>query len=151
MSSFQPKLTIHVEGKSDKIIVERILTAAKVRDEVVVESASGVHDLTKLATSLSNSTSHKHLILVDADLLSIFDSRQEAERKLKQPQVTVSCAVPTLEAWLFADDQLAIKSARSEHAAQILQRLPLPELIPYPRDVTIQGLTEERGLEGGPS
>lgn len=133
MRSFQPRLNIHVEGKSTKTIVEKILKVAEIKGDIVVEAEARAHHFTKLAASLSNSESHRHIILVDADLLSIFDSRQEAERKLKRPNVKVLCAVPTIEAWLFADDQLAIESAKNEHAAQILQRLPLPESIPYPK------------------
>jgi hypothetical protein len=57
----------------------------------------------------------------------------------------VFCAVPTIEAWLFADDHLAEEQcAGDEETLAILRRIPMPEEIPTPKELarTMFGLPQ---------
>lgn len=127
------KLTIFVEGPTDEIIVRYILDAAGVSESVVIRAHHGVQAVSEAIKGLDNHGAEKFLALIDADEMSTADSRELAMSKLKRPQIPVYCAVPTIEAWLFADIDKARDEARSVQAAKILDRAPLPESIPYPK------------------
>ncbi|TCA97405.1 hypothetical protein E0H65_14130 [Rhizobium leguminosarum bv. viciae] len=82
---------------------------------------------------LKNDDLHKYAALVDADEGSVADARELARQQLGHPSIDVFCAVPTIEAWIFADPEFAKSAARSPHAQEMIDRAPLPETIPYPK------------------
>ncbi|MFH7040775.1 DUF4276 family protein [Paucibacter sp. JuS9] len=127
------KLTIFVEGPTDKIIVRYILDAAGVSESVAIQAHLGVQAVREAIKGLDNRGADKFLALIDADEMSTADSRELALSKLKHPHIPVYCAIPTIEAWLFADIDKARDGARSAQATKILDRAPLPESIPYPK------------------
>lgn len=127
------ELTIFVEGPTDEIIVRNILKAAGVSDSVAIKAQHGAQSVGAAIRGLSNHGAEKFLALIDADEMSTADSRELALSKLKHPHIPVYCAIPTIEAWLFADIDKARGEARSEQATKILDRAPLPESIPYPK------------------
>lgn len=128
-------LTLYVEGPTDKIIVGYILHAAGFAGDVRVEACGGKKKVAKRIATLRNSEERKFIALVDADELSVADSLALARQQLGSPSIPVFCAVPTIEAWLFADDVRASTAGRSEQATRTLERAPLPETIPYPKQL----------------
>lgn len=130
------KLILIVEGQSDKIIVESILKAAKVKREAVsVLIAEGKRNAKKIAIqtqSLNNDV--RTGLLMDLDIINLPDANNYIElEQRKNENLEVFFAVPEIEAWLFADDNLAIENCRSKNAKIILQRMPLPDEIPHPK------------------
>lgn len=133
----RPNVTIAVEAQEDLGIVEKILVAAGLfsKGRIKVIAAGGKSGVAAWCKTVTNNEENKYLALVDADVLSVSDSRAIAREQLGNPSIEVFCAVPTIEAWLFADDATAEKFARSAHAAQLISRAPLPEMIPYPKQL----------------
>jgi hypothetical protein len=76
--------------------------------------------------------------LVDADERNVPDARAHARRELGDPDAEVFCAVPTIEAWLFADAEALLATVAGDHAKEFVARLPLPEEIPFPKQVVDQ-------------
>lgn len=134
------QLVIFVEGVTDAAIVENILYAMNphLTPEIVI--CDGKHRIAKKIKSLPIDGPTKYIALIDADEPSVFDSREEAKRQLGNPSIPVFCAVPTIEAWLFADDKIAISLAKNETAIRTIERMPLPESIPYPKYLASQVL-----------
>lgn len=126
-------LTLFVEGQTDKAVVSHILHGLKLADCTRIEVCGPKSKVGKRIANLESSQDDRYMALVDADEPSVADSRALAEKQLGNPRIPVFCAVPTIEAWLFADDHTAMAAARSKHAAALLERLPLPEMIPYPK------------------
>ncbi|MGO6690725.1 hypothetical protein ACCS54_07265 [Rhizobium johnstonii] len=137
-------MTIAVEGPQDYEVVRGILHAANfdAKVNVSIHIAGGKDKVRAWCKRVVNDDANIYAALVDADILSVSDSRDLAEEQLGHPQISVYCAVPTIEAWLFADDVVATKFARNAHASQILSRLPLPEMIPYPKQVAFNVFSE---------
>lgn len=127
------QLTIFVEGTTDAAIVENILYALNSHLTPTIVVCNGKHRIAKTIKNLTNDGNVKYIALIDADEPSVFDSREAAERQLRYPSIPVFCAVPTIEAWLFADDKIASYLARNESAIRTIERMPLPESIPYPK------------------
>lgn len=142
------KLTIYVEGSVDKVIVGHLLNAANLTRNVSITVCSGKASIARVISQLEDSDDEKSIALVDADELSVADSRSLAMAQLGHPAIPVFCAVPNVEAWLFADDALAIDVARNEQAARTLERTPLPESIPYPKQLASYVFPKEAGVYG---
>jgi hypothetical protein len=141
----QDRITLLVEGRHDQMLVGWILDAAGLpADRIEVVVAGGLGELRKLQ-SLAEGSTERVAVLVDLDARSVPDAQAMAREKLADPPVRVFCAVPTIEAWLFADDRLAEEQcAGDEEALAILRRIPMPEEIPTPKELarTIFGLPQ---------
>lgn len=74
---------------------------------------------------------------MDSDELHIPDALNEFEKNIKFSieNVNLFFAVPTIEAWLFADIDALLSGKENEHKKQVIENLPLPETIPYPKRV----------------
>jgi hypothetical protein len=132
------KLLILVEADSDRIIVEDILRKVEsVGERVGVIACGGKQNVAERFAFLREH-GQRVAALVDADQVSVADSIELARIQLRAECGPVFCAVPTIEAWLFADPQVAKRYASSTLARQTAERLPLPELIPYPKYVARQ-------------
>lgn len=140
MPSEPSSLTIFVEGTTDAAIVENILYALNPRLSPTIKICNGKHRIAKTIKNLANDGRTKYIALIDADEPSVFDSREEAKHQLGNPSIPVFCAVPTIEAWLFADDKIASHLAKNESAIRTIERMPLPESIPYPKYLAKQVL-----------
>lgn len=129
----QRKLRIYVEGEVDKIIISFLLKNLGVNDDVEILSCNGKKEVARQISGLRNSEELRHIALIDSDILSVPDSAAEAQKQLGDASIPVFCAVPEIESWLFADDlsinRLFDKTKREDFVA----RLPLPEMIVYPR------------------
>lgn len=74
--------------------------------------------------------------LMDLDARSVPDAVKRARARFGDADVPIFCAVPTVEAWLFADDEAVAKNAaHDDEVRAIVERLPLPEEIPEPKNL----------------
>lgn len=133
-------LYLVVEGENDRQIVSAILEAAGFPlDRVQVVVAAGRYGAGREVADLADRVPGRCAVLVDLDEPSVPDARTRARKQLGDPPAEVFCAVPAVEAWLFADDGAVAANARSDDAVQgIVGRLPLPEEIPDPKQLAGQ-------------
>lgn len=129
------KFTLIVEGDSDKIIVESILAAAKMDKQVSVLAGKGKEAAEKLAQKMFDE-GHTNLgLLIDLDIVNLPDAKHYIEDKtLINKDIEVFFATPEIEAWLFADIDLALEHAKSKNAEIILKRMSLPDEVPHPKE-----------------
>jgi hypothetical protein len=131
-------VVLFVEAPGDARVVERLLWSAGYTNEhLEVVPGSSKYGLAKLVRQLAPQTDGtRYAILIDLDEPSIVDARQRAREQLGDPPAQVFCAVPTIEAWLFADDRAVREYAKQdEDISRIVERLPLPEEIPDPKQL----------------
>ena len=129
----QTKVRLLVEGSADAAISEYVLRAAGLpTEEIEIHSCGGKSGVARELELLSQA-GVLSAALIDADELSVPDSVVAAKLQLGVNAAHVFAAVPTIEAWLFADIETAKRNVRSVGALEILGRAPLPELIPYPK------------------
>ncbi|RDK01186.1 DUF4276 family protein [Paraburkholderia lacunae] len=134
----QEKLKIIVEGRADVAIIENLILALEYQSEgIVVEAWGGKDEIKKRVKKLElrQPQKDKLMILIDSDLPSVEDSREHARYELGNPDVSVFCAVPTIEAWLFADKELALTRAKGPNAKSVIERITSPESIPHPKNL----------------
>jgi hypothetical protein len=120
-----------VEGKTDQQIVEPILNALGINN-IEVKAAKGQKHAIDQVQNKYVKLYKKVGLLIDSDTINLIDAKEQV-RGYSSDKIEVFLAIPSIEAWLFADDQLAIKNANSELATKTLERLPLPDEIPYPK------------------
>ncbi len=130
-----------VEGQNDAFVVTKILEAARFplsKLEIVV--ARGKEGVRLLTQHLAPERAGRYAALIDLDERSVPDAVASARRQLGEPPIRVFCAVPAIEAWLFADDHAVSANARNEdeEVRAILARLPMPEEIPEPKRLARQ-------------
>ncbi len=130
-----------VEGQDDAFVVTSILEAAGFplsRLEIVV--ARGKEGVRLITEHLAPERSERYAALIDLDERSVPDAVARARKQLGDPPIRVLCAVPAIEAWLFADDHAVSANARNddEEVRAILARLPMPEEIPQPKRLARQ-------------
>ena len=140
------RITLLVEGQYDQMLVGWILEAAGLPiDRIDITVAGGKTGARERVQSLPEGFAERTAVLIDLDERSVPDAQARARERLADPPVRVFCAVPTIEAWLFADDRLAEEQgAKDEGALAILRRIPMPEEIPTPKELarTIFGLPQ---------
>lgn len=129
------RLNIYVEAETDRRIVAELLIAGDLSEGVQIFPCGGKRAVRERIANLRDTAERNHLALVDSDNASVADSMVLAREQLGFPSIPVFCAVPTIEAWLFADDLAAREAARSPQALALLERLPLPEMIAYPKQL----------------
>lgn len=139
-SHFEPdEIYLVVEGEQDRQIVFSVLEAAGYpleRLQIVV--AAGKYAAREVA-DIADRAPGRCAVLVDLDEPSVPDARSRARLQLGNPQAEVFCAVPAIEAWLFADEGAVVANARTDEDVQrIIGRLPLPEEIPDPKQLARQ-------------
>lgn len=123
-----------VEGATDEQIVSALLRTAKYPvDRVIVERLGGKVPLAVRVSQLSPEDAARHAVLIDFDERSVPDAIARVRKDLGNPAVAVFCAVPSVEAWLFADDEAARAAVEDPEARAVVGRLGLPEEIPDPK------------------
>jgi hypothetical protein len=137
-----------VEGETDAIIVTRVLESAQFPIERLrIEPAGGKEGVRRLAKHLHPEQVGRYAALIDLDERSVPDAVSRAREQLGNPPIKVFCAVPEVEAWLFADDQAVLAHAKGgKDVRAILARLPMPEEIPRPRRLAAQVLGPTKEL-----
>jgi hypothetical protein len=127
---------ILVEGPSDEAIVRALLQAARYPEEqALVEHFGGKVALAVRVARLSPEDAARCAVLVDLDEPSVPDAVEHVRKQLGNPTVSIFCAVPAIEAWIFADGEAAEAGAEDPEALAILRRLGLPEEIPDPKSL----------------
>jgi len=128
-------LKLLVEGETDKRLVEVLFQ--RLFHEVTIE-IEPLGSKQKIRKYLANTTSNDLVntaVLIDLDAFTVADASIEARRQMSEPSCLVFAAVPTVEAWLFADKVTAMAYCKTEHRRDIVNRLPSCEEIPYPNHV----------------
>lgn len=140
------RIDLVLEGRTDEMLVRWILEAARLpADRIHIVVAGGKADVRKRLQALPEGRAERTAVLIDLDERSVPDAQARARAQLAEPSARVFCAVPTIEAWLFADDRLAEEQcADDEDALAILRRIPMPEEIPTPKELarTLFGLPQ---------
>ncbi len=130
----QRALLLLVEGQDDRAIVRSLFEAAQYpEDRVHVMVTGGKAHLRSMLGSIAPDEASRYAVLVDLEETGVADAAERAREQLHHPAVEVFCAVPEIEAWLFADDRAAALHARSEDAGLLLKHMPLPDAIQKPR------------------
>jgi hypothetical protein len=132
-------LLLFVEGDQDAQIISWILEAARYPlERISINPLGGKMNVSRFLKSLSPEIVNKErcAVLVDMDEKgSIPQAIQRTQEQLGNPSVNIFCAIPQIEAWLFADEETAIKNAQGEWERKIIRTLPLPEEIENPKKI----------------
>lgn len=122
-------LSIVVEGQSDRIVVQELLARAGVTD-VILSVANGSLGPSPLGKKrLDKFKDSQPLIIVyDQESGSVGDAVFNNSRT---PDIAYCPAIPTVDAWLFADSRAFFSVVQGKGDA-FLGRMPLPEQLPYP-------------------
>ncbi|WP_368084818.1 hypothetical protein [Vibrio splendidus] len=136
------RLTIIVEGEFDRKVAYSFLRAAGIpMDRLEFYTAGGSREIKKLIEKLEYSgISEPVVVLMDLDDSSNYESEKRLKEKygLNKCFLNVFPAIPTIEAWLFADIEAARKKAKNKKRAdELLSRIPMPDEIPYPRHLAV--------------
>lgn len=132
----QVKIDLFVEGQYDAAFLRVLLPRVSLGSaDVTIHSVGGKAALRRILNSRAPFNGTRVVALVDADEPNVPDAREHARRELGYPNAAVFCAVPTIEAWLFADLEALLGTVRSEWARELVARLPLPEEIPFPKQL----------------
>lgn len=123
-------LSIAVEGKTDRLIIEGLLSAAGIFDPTfLVLKRRIVMSQPKSAELLALVGRRPTLLVFDQDNVSVGDAVAINDKDSE----TIFCpAIPSVEAWLFADSATLFR-VLGERADGLVGRMPLPEQIPYPK------------------
>lgn len=128
------RLSLIVEGIADLQVVRSLLEAAGFPVERVEFLVAGSRY--RIPQIAAETPIERGAVLIDLDDSNVPDARERAREELGNPPWDVFCAVPTVEAWLFADDRAAEENAlRDEEVLRLVRRLPLPEEIPNPKEL----------------
>ena len=141
-------LSVAVEGDFDRKIVEGLLRAARIN---AVEVRAWRRNLApRFHRSLTPEMRERpgdHLIIVyDLDDGSVGDAVFLNDTTDPSEAVTYCPAIPTVDAWLFADSK-ALFEVLGDKADQVIGRMPLPEQIPYPKALRHALLRDSKKLQ----
>jgi hypothetical protein len=128
-----------VEGPTDQQIVLWLLEAAGYPvNRVQILTAQGKRRAAQIAAQMSRAVPGRVAVLVDLDEQNVPDARKRAREQLGNPPAEVFCAVPTAEAWLFADDHAALTAAGGTQELRRILEHSLPEDLPDPKQLALQ-------------
>ncbi|MEK8019241.1 MAG: DUF3226 domain-containing protein [Candidatus Parabeggiatoa sp.] len=131
-------ILLFVEGQTDSQKISWILEAADYPlERISIHLLQGKMNAIHFTRHFPDLIKEKCAILVDLDERgSIPQAIQRIKEQLQNPPINhIFCAIPTIEAWLFADDDMAIQKAQGELEHQIVSALPLPEEIENPFEI----------------
>ena len=126
-------ILVLVESRSDEFIVSNLVRRAGLPVERFRVVSGEGREILRLARRLQGLG--PQVVLMDLDDRSLPDAEASARAQLGESyDGEVFCAVPEIEAWLLADDQLLRRRFVDDpEATALLERLPLPEELPRPR------------------
>ncbi|SDY53481.1 DUF4276 family protein [Acinetobacter kyonggiensis] len=130
------ELLIHVEGEDDKCILSKFFSVLGINNNIEYFVHNGKNNIRKyLKNSYRVQENVSQFILIDSDEYNVPDSQGTARKQLgvESESIKVFCAVPCIEAWLFADIKNLINNVEDSEKKAQLERFPLPESIPYPK------------------
>jgi 5S rRNA maturation endonuclease (ribonuclease M5) len=132
------KILLVTEGKQDENILKPLLKAAKLPlDQIKFTFFQGKHNVLKYAEALKQTfQEYDHImVLLDSDARTIPDAGLSIKKAFSEKGIETFFSIQEIEAWIFADDHLLFKQMLQEGGKERLSRLPLPEEIPYPKQV----------------
>jgi hypothetical protein len=132
------KVHIITEGTSDIAILKPILKAAQFPlDRIKFTAFQGNQArILKMAKALNGTfDDYVSVVLLDTDAKTIPDAQVKLKKTFSEEGIEVFFVIPEIESWIFADVQLLQRQNLQEGAKERLTRLPLPEEIPYPRQL----------------
>jgi hypothetical protein len=129
------QLLLYVESEREVILLEKLFKRAHYPIEHIrIFPSNGKKNMAHFLKAPYELEGIKYAALVNVDALTVFDAIKQAIKDLGEPARTeVFCAVPAIEAWLFADIEAAKRYAYSENGLRLLSRVYLPEEISHPR------------------
>jgi len=128
------RLLLYVESDREVILLEKLFKSAHYPVEHIrILPSNGKKNMAHFLNNSWKLEGVKYAALVNFDALTVFDAVKQAKKYLGNPETEVFCAVPTTEAWLFADIEAAKRNVYSDHGRRLLNRVSLPEEIPHPR------------------
>lgn len=122
-------LTIVVEGRNDKSVVESLLRSAGVETFNVMVANGHLHPKTFQKRLTQMNLPAPSIVVYDQDSGSVGDAVES--NAISSPYLFCP-AIPSIEAWLFADSA-AFFEVLGKKAGAFQGRLPLPEQLPYPK------------------
>lgn len=123
-------LNVAVEGRTDQTIVKSMLAAADITNVSIVVAKGNLGPSQLGLKRLNQLVVRKPCIVVyDQDSGSVGDA---VEKNIHHSEVLFCPAIPTVEAWLFADSD-ALFTVLGDRAEALVGRMPLPEQLPYPK------------------
>lgn len=130
-----------VEGPTDEQIVQWLLEAAGYPlERVQILIARGKRQAAGAAVRLAGFNPDRVAVLVDLDESNVPDAQERARQQLGNPPAKVFCAVPTAEAWLFADDNAALAAGGGGQELRRTLERSLPEDLPDPKQLALAAL-----------
>jgi Domain of unknown function (DUF4276) len=132
------KILLVTEGKHDENILKPLLKAAKLPlDQIKFTSFQGKYNILKYAEALKLTFREYDniIVLLDSDARTIPDASLSIKKTFSEKGIETFFSIHEIEAWVFADDHLLSKQMLQEGGKERLLRLPLPEEIPYPKQV----------------
>lgn len=136
----QRKLIILVEGSTDKIIVEHLLNALRNNaiENIEIKVCQGKKNV-RQEYIWQKEKGLNQVALIDADAPTTPDGEEAARQFFGTSEKNIFCAVPAIEAWVFADKELAQKNARqSAYAKSVFSRLVTSESLMNPKHLVNQ-------------
>lgn len=130
------KILMHVEGEDDKKILSHFFILLDIIDSVEFIVHHGKNNIKNyLKKNIILRSGFRDFVLIDSDEYNIPDSIEVARKQLdiSSEEIKVFCAVPCIEAWLFADSNNLSNKFDDKERKNYISRLPLPETIPYPK------------------
>lgn len=129
-------IELFVEGHYGADLVARLLARANFdMDRIAVVPAADLRAIREALSSGQSADPRTRVALVDTVGRTVPDARERARRELGHPNAEVFCAVPSVDAWLFSDLKALSECVGHEPARELIDRLPLPEEIPYPGEL----------------
>lgn len=135
-------IILFVEGQSDKTIVEYILKVSKIPSELIEihYKKLGKYTLMDIQHRLPLHDNDVIAYLMDVDAITIPDALTYAQNikdvlSMEGRPFELFYAIPEIESWLFADDELILKCSSNSKYKKVIERLPLPDEIPYPKEL----------------
>jgi hypothetical protein len=128
-------IILFVEHETDAEVVKNIFIRLNVYENIEIKPVNGKQNVLKSLQKFENQSDIKVAGLIDSDELFIADTRKKMQNEFVEKNIHLFFAVPCIEAWLFADDELALKQIKTDYNEYVLRRLPLPDDIPFPKDL----------------
>ena len=128
------QLLLYVESEREVILLEKLFKRAHYPVEHIrILPSNGKKNMANFLKKPWELEGVKYAALVNFDAKTVFDAVKRAKKYLGNPETKVFCAVPEIEAWLFADIEAAKRNVYSKNGLRLLNRVSLPEEIPHPR------------------
>lgn len=127
-------IQLFVESQNAIQIVTWILEAAQYPvDKIKIDAITGRNNLKNYLKDLPPDIRESCAVIVNYNAKSVPDAIAGANNRLGNPPVKIFCALPEVEAWLFADEITARENIKNQWELELLPVMPLPEDMSTPK------------------